>query len=87
VLSGSRPSHWTAPLRLWLREEQDRVLAIPVAIDGDDTTRERVARLAATGRRPSAIAAEFGIARTTVSFHLGNLGAANATPYATASKH
>lgn len=58
------------------------MLAIPVAIDGDDTTRKRVARLAATGRRPSAIAAEFGIARTTVSFHGDNLGAANATPYA-----
>lgn len=55
-------------------EEQDREPAIPVAIDADRTTRERVARLAAAGKRPTAIGAELGLAKATVSFHLKNLG-------------
>jgi site-specific recombinase XerD len=62
-------------------EEQDRVPVIPVAIEGRDRTRDRVARLTAAGKRPSAIAQELGIAKATASFHLRNLGAANATPY------
>jgi site-specific recombinase XerD len=62
-------------------EAQDRVPVIPVAIQAGDRTRDHVARLAAAGKRPSAIAQELGIAKATVSFHLGNLGAANTTPY------
>jgi integrase len=63
-------------------EEQDCAPVIPLAIQGGDRTRDHVARLAAAGKRPSTIAAERGIAKATVSFHLGNLGAVSATPYA-----
>ena len=61
-------------------QEQSPLLAVPIA----DTrrTRDRAARLAATGKPPSAIADELQIARSTVTFHLRNLGAANAAPYA-----
>jgi DNA-binding CsgD family transcriptional regulator len=62
--------------------EQDRMPAVAVPIHGASSTRDRVARLSAAGRRPSAIAAELGIAKSTVTFHLHNLGAANAAPYA-----
>jgi len=62
-------------------DEQDRAPAIAVKIRGSGTTRDRVARLAAAGRRPSAIAAELGIAKATVSYHLQRLGAAG-PPYA-----
>ena len=59
-------------------QEQSPLLAVPIA----DTrrTRDRVARLAATEKPPSAIADELQIARSTVTFHLRNLGAANAAP-------
>jgi integrase len=40
-----------------------------------------VAVLAATGMRPSGIAAELGLAKSTVTFHLTKLGLANAEPY------
>jgi integrase len=43
-------------------------------IDGRHTTRDGVARLAAAGRRPTAIAEELGLAKATVSFYLKNLG-------------
>jgi integrase len=62
-------------------EQQDRVPAIAQPIHATASTRDRVAHLAATGMRPSAIAAEFGLAKATVSFHLRNLGAANPPPY------
>jgi integrase len=55
-------------------EAQDRSLSVVVPLEGD-RTRDRVARLAAAGRRPSGIAAELGISKATVSFHLANLGA------------
>jgi site-specific recombinase XerC len=44
-----------------------------VPIEGN-TTRDRVARLIAQGRRPNDIAAELGLAKATISFHLKNLG-------------
>ena len=63
-------------------EDQDRSPLLAVPIDDTKRTRDRVARLAATGKRPSAIAEELGLAKSTVTFHLRNLGAANAAPYA-----
>ncbi len=42
--------------------------------------RGRVARRAAAGARPTAIAAELGIAKLAVTFHLRNLGATNGRP-------
>jgi integrase len=62
-------------------EDQDRSPLLAVPIRETHRTRDRVARLAAAGRRPSAIAAELGLAKSTVTFHLRNLGAANAGPY------
>ena len=50
-------------------------------MDGRHATRDRVAVLAACGMRASGIAAELGLAKSTVTFHLGNLGLANAEPY------
>jgi hypothetical protein len=55
-------------------EEQDRVPSIAQPIHATET-QSRVARLAASGIPPSAIAAGLGIAKATVSFHLANLGA------------
>src|SRR5919199_2618189 len=62
-------------------EDQDRLpdIAVPMR---KARTRDRVARLAAAGKRPSAIATELGIAKSTVTFHLKNLGVAGAPPYA-----
>src|SRR4051794_3515654 len=62
-------------------EALDRTPAVPTALHSSDRTRDRVARLAAAGRPPSAIALELGIARATVSYHLAQLGAANARAY------
>jgi hypothetical protein len=59
----------------------DRLCVPAQPIHSTGSTRDRVARLAATGMRPSAIAAELGLAKATVSFHLRNLGAANPLPY------
>jgi site-specific recombinase XerD len=63
-------------------EDEDRSPLLAVPIDDTKRTRDRVARLAATGKRPSAIAEELGLAKSTVTFHLRKLGAANAAPYA-----
>jgi integrase len=46
----------------------------PIGLRGGDSTRAKVARLVATGRAPSEIAAELGIAKATVSHHLRKLG-------------
>ena len=54
-------------------EAQDRASTVVLPIAGDGSTRDRVARLAADGRRPSDIATELGLAKATVSFHLKNL--------------
>jgi integrase len=54
--------------------DQDRPPAVPVPIDGASHTRDRVAVLAATGMRPSAIATELGLAKSTVTFHLHSSG-------------
>jgi integrase len=62
-------------------EALDHTPAVPTALHSADGTRDRVARLAAVGRPPSAIASELGIARATVSYHLANLGAANGRAY------
>jgi integrase len=62
-------------------EDQDRSPLLAVPIGETHRTRDRVARLAAAGKRPSAIAAELGLAKSTVTHHLRNLGAANAGPY------
>lgn len=61
-------------------EEQDRppIVAIPVT---GSTTRDRVARLAASGIRQADIAAQLGLAKSTVTYHLANLGAAHRRPY------
>jgi site-specific recombinase XerD len=61
-------------------EDQDRSPLLAVPIRETHRTRDRVARLAAAGRRPSAIARELGLAKSTATFHLRNLGAANAGP-------
>jgi hypothetical protein len=55
-------------------EAQEHAPTVMVPIEGD-RTRDRVAKLAAAGRRPSDIATELGLAKATVSFHLKNLGA------------
>ena len=62
-------------------EALDRTPAVPTALHSADRTRDRVARLAAAGRPPSAIASELGIARATVSYHLAQLGVANGRAY------
>ncbi len=62
-------------------EDQERSPVLAVSADGRHRTRDRVAVLAATGMRPSAIAAELGLAKSTVTFHLSKLGLANAEPY------
>jgi integrase len=62
-------------------EDQDRLPSIAVPVK-KATTRDRVARLAAAGKRPSVIATELAIAKSTVTFHLRNLGIANPPPYA-----
>jgi DNA-binding CsgD family transcriptional regulator len=62
-------------------ENQDRSPLLVVPVGEMHRTRDRVARLAAAGKRPSAIAAELGLAKSTVTHHLRNLGAANARPY------
>ena len=59
-------------------EAQDSATTVVVPVG--DSTRDRVARRAAAGRRPSDIAAELGLAKATVSFHLKNLDI-DATPY------
>ena len=63
-------------------EDQDRSPLLVVPIGPTSRTRDRVARLAAAGKRPSAIAQELGLAKSTVTHHLRALGAANASPYA-----
>ncbi|HEX8745122.1 MAG TPA: site-specific integrase [Thermoleophilaceae bacterium] len=45
----------------------------PLPLDGE-TTRARVARRVAAGRWPKDIAAELGLSRSTVNFHLNRLG-------------
>jgi integrase len=62
-------------------EALDHTPAVPTALHSADGTRDRVARLAAVGRPPSAIASELGIARATVSYHLAQLGVANGRAY------
>jgi integrase len=61
--------------------EQDRSPAIAVPIRGG-ASRQRVARLAAAGRRPGAIATELGLAKATVTHHQRALGVSGAAPYA-----
>ncbi len=61
-------------------EDQERSPVVAVSADARHRTRDRVAVLAATGMRPSAIAAELGLAKSTVTFHLSKLGIANAEP-------
>ena len=61
-------------------EAQDRPPDVAVPLTGD-RTRDRVARMTAAGARPSEIAAELGLAKSTVAFHLRNLGAGNPRPY------
>jgi integrase len=56
-----------------------RCSLVPIATTG--RTRDKVARLAAAGKRPSAIAADLGLAKSTVTHHLRHLGAANAGAY------
>jgi integrase len=62
-------------------EDQERSPLLAVPVGDTHRTRDRVARLAAAGRRPTAIAAELGLAKSTVTHHLRHLGAANAGPY------
>ena len=55
--------------------------ALPsLRLDGD-SSRDRVARLVAAGRRPKDIAAELGLAKATVSFHLARLGVDQGSGY------
>jgi len=61
-------------------EEQDRPPSAAISVSGS-TTRDRVARLAASGARPADIAAELGLAKSTVTHRLGNLGAPHRRPY------
>jgi integrase len=61
--------------------DQDRPPAMTAVAAGRNGTRDRVAALAATGMRPGAIAAELGLSKSTVTFHLHQLGLANAEPY------
>ncbi len=51
-------------------EDQDRSPLLAVPIGPASRTRDQVARLAAAGKRPSAIAAELGLAKSTVTHHL-----------------
>jgi len=79
------------PRRTFL--EMDELVALIEAADAQDhppdvavpltgnRTRDRVARLTAAGARPGDIASELGLAKSTVAFHLRNLGAGNPRPY------
>jgi integrase len=62
-------------------EDQDRFPLLAVPIEPTSRTRDKVARLAAAGKRPSAIADELGLAKSTITHHLRQLGAANAGHY------
>jgi integrase len=62
-------------------EDQDRLPALPVPTESGDRTRDRVATLAAAGRRPGDIAHELGLSKSTLTFHLRRLGIANREPY------
>jgi integrase len=55
--------------------------ALPsLRLDGD-SSRDRVARLITVGRRPKDIAAELGLSKATVSFHLDRLGVHQGSGY------
>ncbi len=54
---------------------QDALPSFPAAVLAGDGTQAKVARRTAAGRRPGDIAAELGLAKATVSFHLQWLGA------------
>ncbi len=60
---------------------QDALPTIPVSELSGDSTRARVARRLATGRRPLDIAAELGLVKGTVAFHAAQLGAADPIGY------
>jgi integrase len=55
--------------------------ALPSLVLDGDSSRDRVARLIAAGRRPKDIAAELGLAKSTVNFHLARLGVDQASVY------
>ncbi|HEX3511216.1 MAG TPA: site-specific integrase [Solirubrobacteraceae bacterium] len=60
---------------------QDAVPALDSKdLKGDDT-RARIARRVAAGRRPIDIAAELGLTKATVGFHVARLGAQQSTGY------
>ena len=79
---GGRSSRWTSssrcsrPPRSRTRRPTSRSRR-----SGGDRHPRPVARLAAAGMRPSEIAAELGLAKATVSFHLPTLGARTPAPY------
>jgi integrase len=54
---------------------QDALPPIPASELTGETTRARIARRVSSGRSPGEIAADLGLAKATVSFHLGRLGA------------
>jgi len=60
---------------------QDAIPQVRPSELAGETTRARVARLTVTGRPPGEIAAELGLAKATVSFHLGRLAAEQAVGY------
>jgi integrase len=60
---------------------QDALPALPATELTGETTRARVARRAAAGNTPSEIAADLGLAKATVSFHLVRLAVDQAAGY------
>ena len=53
---------------------QDALPTFPATVRAGERTAARVARRIASGRRPSDIAAELGLAKSTIAFHLRQLG-------------
>jgi integrase len=60
---------------------QDALPAIPAHEMAGESTRARVARRLAAGRRPIDIAAELGVVKATVTFHASRLGAGDPIGY------